>query len=41
MRLCLSDPAGNVLTDVINEKGNESYKYYYHSPEDSKCSYSL
>lgn len=33
-RIIFIDPAGNVLTDVINEKGNESYKYYYHSPED-------
>lgn len=33
-RILFIDPSGKVLTEIINEEGNESYKYYYHASDD-------
>ena len=32
-RIFFLQPDGSLLTDVINEKGNPKYKYFYHSTE--------
>lgn len=31
-RILFLDPSGEVQSDIKNENGNESYKYFYHSP---------
>lgn len=33
---CFTDPSGNVHPEIINEKGNPSYKYFYTNAEQGR-----
>lgn len=34
---CFIDPSGKVHPEIINEKGNPSYKYFYTNADQGMC----